>query len=85
MGKPPVAKGQAETGNGVRDLLAATQLLYVCHLWVEQTIRKVWSLVYPGIPFAASKFCVGNNLHSAWSSSALFLGGGVVTSRSRMN
>lgn len=29
MGNPPVTKGRAETGNGVRDLLAATQLLYV--------------------------------------------------------
>lgn len=55
MGKPPVTKGQAGTGIGVRDLLAATQLLYVCHLWVMQTIRKVWSVVYPGIPFAAYK------------------------------
>lgn len=53
MGKPPITKGQAETGNGVRDLLAATQLLYICHLWVVHTIRKVWSLIYPGIPFAA--------------------------------
>lgn len=53
MGKPPITKGQAETGNEVRDLLAATQLLYICHLWVVHTIRKVWSLIYPGIPFAA--------------------------------
>lgn len=47
MGKPPVTKGQAETGSGVRDLLAATQLLYVCHLWVVQTIRKILESCLP--------------------------------------
>lgn len=43
MGKLHVRKSQAETRNGMRDLFA-TQLVYVCHLWVVQIVRKVWSL-----------------------------------------
>lgn len=41
MGKLHVRNSQAETKNGMRDLFA-TQLTYICHLWVEQIIKKVW-------------------------------------------
>lgn len=84
MGKPPVTKGQGETGNGVGDLLAATQLLYICHLGQCRPSGRFGVLFTLGFPLLPGS-CVGNNPYSAWSSSALFLGGGVVTSRSRMN
>lgn len=41
MEKLHARNSQAETRNGIRDLFA-TQLTYICHLWVEQIFKKVW-------------------------------------------